>query len=152
MRCTDRGRRAVLRAVRAERCSGTPKTRPSACGADADPAADQKQPAEPAKPAAKKRAGSPAAGILAVCCVLLLAAGAFLYLTGSAKLRSQQAELDQLREQTAFFDQYAVCVNVGGECYHRYGCARFTPENFEILNEKLAAAKGYLPCPDCVGQ
>lgn len=129
-----------------------PRPAPLPVGRMQIPPQIKKQPAEPAKPAAKKRAGSPAAGILAVCCVLLLAAGAFLYLTGSAKLRSQQAELDRLREQTAFFDQYAVCVNVGGECYHRYGCARFTPENFEILNEKLAAAKGYLPCPDCVGQ
>ena len=129
-----------------------PRPAPLPVGRMQIPPQIKKQPAEPAKPAAKKRAGSPAAGILAVCCVLLLAAGAFLYLTGSAKLRSQQAELDQLREQTAFFDQYAVCVNVGGECYHRYGCARFTPENFEILNEKLAAAEGYLPCPDCVGK
>ena len=81
-----------------------------------------------------------------------LAAGAFLYLTGSAKLRSQQAELDRLRAETSFFDQYAVCVNVGSEVYHRYGCTLFKPENFEILNEKLAEAEGYLSCPVCIGQ
>ena len=139
MRRADCGRGAVLRTVRAERNGGAAKACAAACREDADPAA-------------RKRAGSPAAGILAVCCVLLLAAGVFLYLTGSAKLRSQQTELDRLREETAFFDQYAVCVNIGSEWYHRYGCARFVPENFEILNEKLATAEGYLPCPDCAGQ
>ena len=50
------------------------------------------------------------------------------------------------------FDQYAVCVNVGSEVYHRYGCTLFKPENFEILNEKLAEAEGYLSCPVCIGQ
>ena len=129
-----------------------PRPAPLPAGRMQIPPRGIKQPPEPAKPAAKKRACSPAAGILAVCCVLLLAAGVFLYLTGSAKLRSQQTELDRLREETAFFDQYAVCVNVGSEWYHRYGCARFVPENFEILNEKLATAEGYLPCPDCAGQ
>lgn len=133
------------------RCGSAAKTCSAPCRENADPAAAEKQPAEPVS-AAKKRAGSPSTGILAICCILLLAAGAFLYLTGSAKLRSQQAELDRLRAETSFFDQYAVCVNVGSEVYHRYGCTLFKPENFEILNEKLAEAEGYLSCPVCIGQ
>ena len=129
-----------------------PRPAPLPAGRMQIPPRGKKQPPEPEKPVTQKRTGSPAAGILAVCCVLLLAAGVFLYLTSSAKLRSRQAELDRLREEAAFFDQYAVCVNVGDELYHRYGCARFVPENFGILNEKLAGAEGYLPCPDCAGQ
>ena len=129
-----------------------PRPAPLPAGRMQIPPRVKEQPPEPARPAAKKRSASPAAGILAVCCALLLAAGTFLYLTGSARLRTQQTELDRLREEVSFFDQYAVCVNVRGALYHRYGCARFTPDNFEILNEKLAAAEGYLPCPDCVGQ
>ena len=129
-----------------------PRPAPLPAGRMQIPPRVKEQPPEPARPAAKKRSASPAAGILAVCCALLLAAGTFLYLTGSARLRTQQTELDRLREEVSFFDQYAVCVNVGSALYHRYGCARFTPDNFEILNEKLAAAEGYLPCPDCVGQ
>lgn len=129
-----------------------PRPAPLPAGRMQIPPRVKKQQTEPVRPAAKKQAASPAAGILAVCCALLLAAGVFLYLTGSAKLRTQQTELDRLREETAFFDQYAVCVNAGGVLYHRYGCARFTPENFEILNETLAEAEGYLPCPDCIGQ
>ena len=129
-----------------------PRPAPLPAGRMQIPPRAKKHPPEPVRPAAKKRAAAPAAGILAVCCVLLLAAGVFLYLTGSAKLRSQQAELDRLREEISFFDRYAVCVNTGGRLYHRYGCAQFEPEDFEILNEKLAAAEGYLPCPDCIGQ
>ena len=128
-----------------------PRPAPLPAGRMQTPPRLKKQPAEPVS-AAKKRAGSPSTGILAICCILLLAAGAFLYLTGSAKLRRQQAELDRLRAETSFFDQYAVCVNVGSEVYHRYGCTLFKPENFEILNEKLAEAEGYLSCPVCIGQ
>ena len=103
------------------------------------------------EPDAKHPSGH-AARVFAVCCVLLLLAGAYFGLTGSAQLRRQQAELARLEEKNAFFDQYAVCVNVGAGLYHRYGCERFSLENFEILNEKLAVAEGYSPCPDCVGQ
>ena len=128
-----------------------PRPAPLPAGSMQIPPRTKKQ-APPPVPAAKKRTGSPGAGLLALCCVLLLAAGAFMYLTGSAKLRAQQAELDRLREKAAFYDRYAVCVNVGSGLYHRYGCARFEPVNFELLNEKLAVAEGYSPCPDCAGQ
>ena len=149
MRRADRRRGIVLRKLRAERCGSAAKTCSAPCRENADPAAAEK-----------------AAGGTGVCCektcrfafdghscnLLHPASGAFLYLTGSAKLRSQQAELDRLRAETSFFDQYAVCVNVGSEVYHRYGCTLFKPENFEILNEKLAEAEGYLSCPVCIGQ
>lgn len=133
-----------------------PKLLPTPIGrmqAPVHPAA--KRPAQQEQPAgvsAARRRSSRAARILAVCCVLLLAAGTFIYLTGSDRLRAQQTEIDRLQGELAFFDTYAVCVNDGSKLYHRYGCALFTPENFQIYSPKLAQAHGYSPCPECIGQ
>ena len=85
-------------------------------------------------------------------CALLLAGGAFGYVTLDGKLQEKQAEIDRLQEKTAFFDRYAVCVNDDGSLlYHRYGCARLEPEQCRIYSRKTAEAGGYEPCPDCFG-
>ena len=85
-------------------------------------------------------------------CALLLAGGAFGYVTLDGKLQEKQAEIDRLQEKTAFFDQNAVCVNDDGSMlYHRYGCARLEPDQCRIYSRKTAEAGGYEPCPDCFG-
>ena len=104
-------------------------------------------------PEKRARGGRGAAAVLAILCVLLLAGGTFGYVTFNEKLQEKQAQIDQLQEKTAFFDRYAVCVNDDGSLlYHRYGCARFTPDHFRIYSQRLAEASGYEPCPDCFGQ
>ena len=93
-----------------------------------------------------------AAAVLALLCALLLAGGAFGYVTLDGKLQKKQAEIDRLQEKTAFFDQNAVCVNDDGSMlYHRYGCARLEPDQCRIYSRKTAEAGGYEPCPDCFG-
>ena len=93
-----------------------------------------------------------AAAVLALLCALLLAGGAFGYVTLDGKLQEKQAEIDRLQEKTAFFDQNAVCVNDDGSMlYHRYGCARLEPDQCRIYSRKTAEAGGYEPCPDCFG-
>ena len=93
-----------------------------------------------------------AAAVLALLCALLLAGGAFGYVTLDGKLQEKQAEIDRLQEKTAFFDQNAVCVNDDGSLlYHRYGCARLEPDQCRIYSRKTAEAGGYEPCPDCFG-
>ena len=93
-----------------------------------------------------------AAAVLALLCALLLAGGAFGYVTLDGKLQEKQAEIDRLQEKTAFFDRNAVCVNDDGSMlYHRYGCARLEPDQCRIYSRKTAEAGGYEPCPDCFG-
>lgn len=88
--------------------------------------------------------------MLALLCALLLAGGAFGYVTLDGKLQEKQAEIDRLQEKTAFFDRNAVCVNDDGSMlYHRYGCARLEPDQCRIYSRKTAEAGGYEPCPDC---
>ena len=90
--------------------------------------------------------------MLALLCALLLAGGAFGYVTLDGKLQEKQDEIDRLQEKTAFFDQNAVCVNDDGSMlYHRYGCARLEPDQCRIYSRKTAEAGGYEPCPDCFG-
>ena len=90
--------------------------------------------------------------MLALLCALLLAGGAFGYVTLDGKLQEKQAEIDRLQEKTAFFDRNAVCVNDDGSMlYHRYGCARLKPDQCRIYSRKTAEAGGYEPCPDCFG-
>ena len=90
--------------------------------------------------------------MLALLCALLLAGGAFGYVTLDGKLQEKQAEIDRLQEKTAFFDRNAVCVNDDGSMlYHRYGCARLEPDQCRIYSQKTAGAGGYEPCPDCFG-
>ena len=92
------------------------------------------------------------AAVLALLCALLLAGGAFGYVTLDGKLQEKQAEIDRLQEKTAFFDRNAVCVNDDGSMlYHRYGCARLEPDQCRIYSRKTAEAGGYEPCPDCFG-
>jgi len=92
------------------------------------------------------------ANTFALLCALLLAGGAFGYVTLDGKLQEKQAEIDRLQEKTAFFDRYAVCVNDDGSMlYHRYGCARLEPDQCRIYSRKTAEAGGYEPCPDCFG-
>ena len=103
-------------------------------------------------PEKKSRGGKAAAAVLALLCALLLAGGAFGYVTLDGKLQEKQAEIDRLQEKTAFFDQNAVCVNDDGSMlYHRYGCARLEPDQCRIYSRKTAEAGGYEPCPDCFG-
>ena len=103
-------------------------------------------------PEKKSRGGRAAAAVLALLCALLLAGGAFGYVTLDGKLQEKQAEIDRLQEKTAFFDQNAVCVNDDGSMlYHRYGCARLEPEQCRIYSRKTAEAGGYEPCPECFG-
>ena len=103
-------------------------------------------------PEKKSRGGRAAAAVLALLCALLLAGGAFGYVTLDGKLQEKQAEIDRLQEKTAFFDQNAVCVNDDGSMlYHRYGCARLEPDQCRIYSRKTAEAGGYEPCPDCFG-
>ena len=98
------------------------------------------------------RGGKVANAVLALLCALLLAGGAFGYVTLDGKLQEKQAEIDRLQEKTAFFDQNAVCVNDDGSMlYHRYGCARLEPDQCRIYSRKTAEAGGYEPCPDCFG-
>lgn len=103
-------------------------------------------------PEKKSRGGRAAAAVLALLCALLLAGGAFGYVTLDGKLQEKQAEIDRLQEKTAFFDRNAVCVNDDGSMlYHRYGCARLEPDQCRIYSRKTAEAGGYEPCPDCFG-
>ena len=103
-------------------------------------------------PEKKSRGGRAAAAVLALLCALLLAGGAFGYVTLDGKLQEKQDEIDRLQEKTAFFDQNAVCVNDDGSMlYHRYGCARLEPDQCRIYSRKTAEAGGYEPCPDCFG-
>ena len=103
-------------------------------------------------PEKKSRGGRATAAVLALLCALLLAGGAFGYVTLDGKLQEKQAEIDRLQEKTAFFDRNAVCVNDDGSMlYHRYGCARLEPEQCRIYSRKTAEAGGYEPCPDCFG-
>ena len=84
--------------------------------------------------------------MLALLCALLLAGGAFGYVTLDGKLQEKQAEIDRLQEKTAFFDRNAVCVNDDGSMlYHRYGCARLEPDQCRIYSRKTAEAGGYEP-------
>jgi len=88
-------------------------------------------------PEKKSRGGKAAAIVLALFCALLLAGGAFGYVTLNGRLREKQAEIDRLQEKTAFFDRYAVCVNDDGSLlYHRYGCARLEPDRCRIYSRK----------------
>ena len=110
------------------------------------------QPRPALRPEKKSRGGKAAAAVLALLCALLLAGGAFGYVTLDGKLQEKQAEIDRLQEKTAFFDQNAVCVNDDGSMlYHRYGCARLEPDQCRIYSRKTAEAGGYEPCPDCFG-
>ena len=103
-------------------------------------------------PEKRSRGGKVANAVLALLCALLLAGGAFGYVTLDGKLQEKQAEIDRLQEKTAFFDQNAVCVNDDGSMlYHRYGCARLEPDQCRIYSRKTAEAGGYGPCPDCFG-
>ena len=103
-------------------------------------------------PEKKSRGGKAANAVLALLCALLLAGGAFGYVTLDGKLQEKQAEIDRLQEKTAFFDRNAVCVNDDGSMlYHRYGCARLEPDQCRIYSRKTAEAGGYEPCPDCFG-
>ena len=103
-------------------------------------------------PEKRSRGGKVANAVLALLCALLLAGGAFGYVTLDGKLQEKQAEIDRLQEKTAFFDQNAVCVNDDGSMlYHRYGCARLEPDQCRIYSRKTAEAGGYEPCPDCFG-
>ena len=114
------------------------------------PRPGQPQPAP--VPAQRSRGGRAAAAVLALLCALLLAGGAFGYVTLDGKLQEKQAEIDRLQEKTAFFDRNAVCVNDDGSMlYHRYGCARLEPDQCRIYSRKTAEAGGYEPCPDCFG-
>lgn len=110
------------------------------------------QPRPAPAPEKKSRGGRAAAAVLALLCALLLAGGAFGYVTLDGKLQEKQAEIDRLQEKTAFFDCNAVCVNDDGSMlYHRYGCARLEPDQCRIYSRKTAEAGGYEPCPDCFG-
>ena len=103
-------------------------------------------------PEKRSRGGKVANAVLALLCALLLAGGAFGYVTLDGKLQEKQAEIDRLQEKTAFFDRNAVCVNDDGSMlYHRYGCARLEPDQCRIYSRKTAEAGGYEPCPDCFG-
>ena len=151
MRRADRRRGIVLRKLRAERCGSAAKTCSAPCRENADPAAAEK-----------------AAGGTGVCCektcrfafdghscnLLHPASGCWRIFVSDRQRKAAQSAggTRPAAGGNIVFDQYAVCVNVGSEVYHRYGCTLFKPENFEILNEKLAEAEGYLSCPVCIGQ
>ena len=136
-------------------CASASTGRDTALNSAATPVKREPRPGKPQPapvPEKRSRGGKIANAVLALLCALLLAGGAFGYVTLDGKLQEKQAEIDRLQEKTAFFDRNAVCVNDDGSMlYHRYGCARLEPDQCRIYSRKTAEAGGYEPCPDCFG-
>ncbi|MBR5583536.1 MAG: hypothetical protein IKW21_03320 [Lachnospiraceae bacterium] len=52
-------------------------------------------------------------------------------------------------EEYSFYENFAVCIDVGEKVYHKYNCIHFDAENYYIFNTEYAEYMGYSPCPSC---
>lgn len=57
-------------------------------------------------------------------------------------------EIDE--EEYLFYENFAVCVDVGESTYHKYQCWDFKADHFYIFNIDYAIDEGYHPCPNCI--